>query len=1434
MVAYERGAKGRHTEAEPDRARPRNTNPAARARGWVSRLVLETPTRAVLGLAVVLAAVVLLSSAFPSRDSAAAVFKDQRVANGFELRRPEDFHKASVEPGVSFPWESGLPAEKWGANLPDSEPAGKAGRGTLPGLPTAGARGTSRRGTGRGGVGGGGGGAATCTAEAFRASAAARRPYVTYLEAADAAWLPVVIRNARLLRLYDTPNVRHPFVVLTATGKRGLDLADRVMLSDSGVAVFDVVDICPDDAPEDCSRALNFLRLMQSEMLDSPLGWDCVVYLHHTVAVRRSLAHLFDVPHVMALRDRELVDLEHSLVPGAPILPPGFGDRVMVMQPEPNFLSRYGIVPVSWDEEVAQVCQRGVAACAGHALQPQEENGHEQRQRAQEEAQQLHTSEPGHGARAEDLVAMEVVDRALLGQYGLLPLNFCVHMTNLSRQADPFTVVLRTPDADLGALVEHDAAAVLLDAADASAGAAQADEDADGPDAGRVFGNAIREPGHARSRAIAREFLAAELETRLAERADSPSAAARELGGGKHTAAAVPKSSPSTAGLTAEQLAACQWPAEFERARRAERRHKSSREAWVAYLSSDGEPWYVESLRLMLYQLRKVCPAWEHRDFVVMVPVRDDPSVSEASRRTLLESGFLLHEVPFVPTLATAGGRMERVWPKMRVWGLTQYERVVYVDPDQVVRDICPAWLFDYPDVTMYAYDHQQCGTGLMTLRPNAALLGSMVRRAERSCIMSDQVFTCREFFNVAYFTAPYLGGFKRLLYRRGPFSTSEKKVRPLGSLAEFTTERAPFWHYSGTKPWDEDDCTNERCAQAEAEFFQRYKMFKDEMREPVLLPVPARLCHAADTCTAAQRALNRAVGISMVITSCCGATYVGQVQWLAVAAVLCAALAAALAWKRFGRAAASWLRTERGARPYTCAVQGCTDGARRLLSRKYLSGAPRRARVLQVVAGAAVLAALLVAVAVLARRGGGGSAGGARRPAKAATSAAVKITTSPGGGGRDRGPRSAWDLAVSPRVRSDVVDMSCIARGSLGPSLSQYGARNGHLPKRCEVPDLVSWKKSWRKVTLVEGDYPAVKALDRGSGELQSRAAWVAAIQSGAGAPRPRTPGRGDDELDADDAADQQQTRAEQHRQYRPVPRPTVSAPLSCAVVGEEGWLAGGLFGEAIDSHDVVVRVNSAPGAGALGRGTLGTKSAVRVLHNLEQVTALAATRELGRDELLVLLPDLQLAPARSHVADEFKRVHDFLASMGQELTSFGEPRLHVVGYDVLCAAERMLAENGCAPTTAFFATLLALSLCEEKVTVFGLDAPDYDDAWVATCNAPAGGEGASKTSPSCDASLSPSYEEALSHAPVSPWAGRGAALSLASHCATVESKRSKSAAAGGAKTKPARAYGGSTCQCPGGAHDADLERQWILSMEGVGLISVAREPAPAPARRK
>lgn len=104
------------------------------------------------------------------------------------------------------------------------------------------------------------------------------------------------------------------------------------------------------------------------------------------------------------------------------------------------------------------------------------------------------------------------------------------------------------------------------------------------------------------------------------------------------------------------------------------------KKAWITLLT---QPSYLPGVIALQRSLRLV-----KSEFPLVIMVT--PNIDETVRESLLQEACLLHEVlPLSPaenvSINYASPQFSEVWTKLRVWGLVEFNRVVFLDADMLV-----------------------------------------------------------------------------------------------------------------------------------------------------------------------------------------------------------------------------------------------------------------------------------------------------------------------------------------------------------------------------------------------------------------------------------------------------------------------------------------------------------------------------------------------------------------------------------------------------------------------------------------------------------------------------------------------------------------------------------------------------------------------------
>lgn len=319
-----------------------------------------------------------------------------------------------------------------------------------------------------------------------------------------------------------------------------------------------------------------------------------------------------------------------------------------------------------------------------------------------------------------------------------------------------------------------------------------------------------------------------------------------------------------------------------------------------------------------------------------------------------------------------------------------------------------------------------------------------------------------------------------------------------------------------------------------------------------------------------------------------------------------------------------------------------------------------------------------------------------ASSPGSAALSipALVPGTLSPNASGADMlrcMARSVSDISLTPAGVVGLCQLSALRAGhALAPVWADYAGRWSPGPA---APACGLGHDSGGLILR-----PDLCLLRGGSGSLRERVRWSAA--------------------------------AGRHRQLlgsaavvvsRPPPA-AAGAPLTCAVVGGARALLARRDGAAIDSHDVIIRMNNAPWLGYEAHA--GSRTTVRLLNSPRDIAAVEAAGGLDPEELIVYPAQTIVESGRTFGFERSTALlHDAVASAaGRGLTSYGEPRFHVLSPLVMSLAWRAVSAGEVRPSTGLVSVVTALALCDE-VTVYGFHSSEMDVIWSRNCTSESGG---------------------------------------------------------------------------------------------------------------
>ncbi|KAL4205145.1 hypothetical protein AMTRI_Chr01g113130 [Amborella trichopoda] len=116
------------------------------------------------------------------------------------------------------------------------------------------------------------------------------------------------------------------------------------------------------------------------------------------------------------------------------------------------------------------------------------------------------------------------------------------------------------------------------------------------------------------------------------------------------------------------------------------------------------------------------------KDMVVVV----DKTISGSSRKGLTEAGWLVLERERIRNpKANSGSYNEWNYTKLRLWQLTQYEKLVFLDSDLVVLKNMD-FLFKLPEMSAISNSRTIFNSGLMVIEPSQCMFRVLMREKER------------------------------------------------------------------------------------------------------------------------------------------------------------------------------------------------------------------------------------------------------------------------------------------------------------------------------------------------------------------------------------------------------------------------------------------------------------------------------------------------------------------------------------------------------------------------------------------------------------------------------------------------------------------------------------------------------------------------------
>ncbi|EPS57865.1 hypothetical protein M569_16951, partial [Genlisea aurea] len=210
-----------------------------------------------------------------------------------------------------------------------------------------------------------------------------------------------------------------------------------------------------------------------------------------------------------------------------------------------------------------------------------------------------------------------------------------------------------------------------------------------------------------------------------------------------------------------------------------------------------------------------------------------DDSISEPKRSALSRAGWTLRSIKRIRNpRAERGSYNEYNYSKLRLWQLTEYRKIVFIDSDIVVLQNLD-FLFRFPQMSAAGNDGFVFNSGVMVIEPSRCVFRTLMRR--RKDVVSynggDQGFL-NEIF-VWWHRLPRRANFLKNFW-------SNSSVEAAFKNQMFRSEPPGLYaiHYLGVKPWDcyrDYDCNwdaAERRVYASDAAHARWWMVHDAMDE--------------------------------------------------------------------------------------------------------------------------------------------------------------------------------------------------------------------------------------------------------------------------------------------------------------------------------------------------------------------------------------------------------------------------------------------------------------------------------------------------------------------------------------------------------------------------------------------------------------------------
>lgn len=181
------------------------------------------------------------------------------------------------------------------------------------------------------------------------------------------------------------------------------------------------------------------------------------------------------------------------------------------------------------------------------------------------------------------------------------------------------------------------------------------------------------------------------------------------------------------------------------------------------------------------------------RDLVLLL----DSSISTPKREALVRAGWKIHPIKRIRNpKAENNSYNEYNYSKFRLWQLTQYSKLVFVDADIIVLKNLDH-LFRFPEMSAAGNDGSLFNSGVMVIEPSNCTFRALMKARERviSYNGGDQGFLNEMF--VYWHRLP-----RRVNFLKNLWSNSSGEAHLKNSLFGSDPPKLYAIHYLGLKPW--------------------------------------------------------------------------------------------------------------------------------------------------------------------------------------------------------------------------------------------------------------------------------------------------------------------------------------------------------------------------------------------------------------------------------------------------------------------------------------------------------------------------------------------------------------------------------------------------------------------------------------------------------